>query len=253
LRRFTRQLTRISAGFALTADVAMLFLGGDLKRREMLSARLGDILSQLYLASAVLKRFEDDGRPQADLPLVEWALRDCQNRIQEAFYGVFENFPSRIAAGALRAAVFPWGRIFSPPADRLGHAVARLMLEPSQTRDRLTAGMFLLRHEDDPVGRLELAMQAAPAGEAVESRIRGGLKAGVIDGLTEEARVAAAVDKGIISAEEAAQLRHFSNLRRACVMVDDFPRDVGRRLAVPPGEPALRDEAGTAARQRTAA
>src|SRR5690606_15762527 len=125
MRTYTRQLTRLSAGFALAADAAMLFLGGDLKRKEKLSGRLGDILSQLYIASSVLKRFEDDGRPQADLPLARWVLEDCLHRIQEAFYGVFDNFPSRIVGALLRVLVFPWGRAYAPPSDRLGHAVAR--------------------------------------------------------------------------------------------------------------------------------
>jgi acyl-CoA dehydrogenase len=231
LRRYTRRLTRMAAGFALTADVAMLFLGGDLKRKEMLSGRLGDILSQLYIASTVLKRFEDDGRPQADLPLARWALEDCLYRIQEAFYGVFANFPGRVAAWKMRMIVFPWGRSYAPPADALGQKVARALLEPGQARDRLTANMFLQRQEDDAVGRLELAMQAAPAGEAVEAKVRNALKAGVVSGLTDEARVAAALDKGILSAEEAAQWRRFATLRRACIMVDDFPHDVGRQQA----------------------
>ncbi len=232
LRRHIRQLTRLAAGFAFAADVAMLFLGGDLKRKEKLSGRLGDILSQLYIASAVLKRFEDDGRPQADLPLAQWALEDCLNRIQDAFYGVFGNFPSRLAAWNMRFLVFPWGKVFNAPSDRRGHEVARLLLEPSQTRDRLTANMFLHKHDDDPVGRLELAMQAAPAGEAVEAKIRNAAKAGVISGFTEESRTASALEKGIIGPEEAAQYRRFSALRRACIMVDDFPHDVGSMQSV---------------------
>jgi len=128
----------------------------------------------------------------------------------------------------LRLLVFPWGRAYSPPSDWLGQKVARAMLEPSQTRDRLTANMFLQKSEDDPVGRLELAMQAAPAGEAVEVKVRNAQKAGEISGLTDEARVAAALDKGILTAEETAQWRRFTTLRRACIMVDDFPPDVGR-------------------------
>ena len=231
VRRYARQLTRVSAGFALAADVAMLFLGGDLKRKEKLSGRLGDILSQLYIASTILKRYEDDGRPTADLPLVEWALQDCLNRIQEAFYGVFENFPSRIAAWKMRFLVFPWGKVFSPPRDFLGHQIARLLLEPGLPRDRLTSNMFIQRHEDDPVGRLELAMQAAPAGEAVEAKIRNAVKADTVTGHTEAERIASALGKGIIGAEEAAQFRRFSALRRACIMVDDFPHDIGRMAA----------------------
>ena len=227
LRSYTRQLTRLCAGFAFAADVAMFFLGGDLKRREKLSARLGDILSQLYIASTVLKRFEDDGRPRADLPLVKWALEDCLNRIQDAFYGVFENFPSRVTGWLLRVMVFPFGKSFAPPRDYLGHQISKLMLESSPTRERVTSNVFVMRHEDDPVGRLELALLAAPAGEATEGKIRSAMKAGVITGLTEPARVASAVEKGIISAAEAAQFQRFSALRHGCIMVDDFPHDIG--------------------------
>jgi acyl-CoA dehydrogenase len=251
LRPYTRQLTRLCAGFAFSADVSMLFLGGDLKRREKLSARLGDILSQLYIASTVLKRYEDDGRPRADLPVVKWAIEDCLNRIQEAFYGVFENFPSRIIGSMLRMMVFPLGKSFTAPKDYLGHQIAKLLLEASPTRERLTSNVFVLRHEDDPVGRLELAMQAAPAGEATEAKIRSAMKAGVIAGLTEQARIAAAIDKGIISTGEAAQFQHFSALRRGCIMVDDFPYDIGRLQAV--REPASVTALGSAVSQKTAA
>ena len=251
LRSYTRQLTRLSAGFAFSADVAMLFLGGDLKRREKLSARLGDILSQLYIASTVLKRYEDDGRPRADLPLVKWAIEDCLNRIQDAFYGVFENFPSRITGWMLRMAVFPLGKSFAPPRDYVGHQIAKLLLDASPTRERLTSNVFLPRQEDDPVGRLELAMQAAPAGEATEAKIRSAMRAGVIAGLTEQARIAAAVEKGIISSSEAAQFQQFSALRRGCIMVDDFPHDIGRmQTAI---GPASVTALGSAVSQKTAA
>ncbi|HEX7954921.1 MAG TPA: acyl-CoA dehydrogenase, partial [Burkholderiales bacterium] len=143
LRTYTRQLTRLSAGFAFAADVAMLFLGGDLKRREKLSARLGDILSQLYIASTILKRYEDDARPRADLPVVKWALEDCLERIQVAFYGVFDNFPNRASGWVLRLAVFPLGRSFSAPRDELGRQIVKLLLENTPTRDRLTSNVFL--------------------------------------------------------------------------------------------------------------
>ena len=251
LRAYTRQLTRLCAGFAFSADIAMLFLGGDLKRREKLSARLGDILSQLYIASTILKRYEDDGRPRADLPLAQWALEDCLIRIQDAFYGVFENFPSRFTGWMLRVMVFPFGKSFAPPRDYLGHQIAKLLLDASPTRERVTSNVFLLRHESDPVGRLELAMQAAPAGEATEAKIRSAMKAGVIGGLTEPARIAAAVEKGIISTAEAAQFRLFSSLRHGCIMVDDFPHDIGRAQAT--REAANVTTLGSAISQKTAA
>jgi len=150
---------------------------------------------------------------------------DCLNRIQEAFYGVFGNFPSRIAAWKMRLLVsLGQGveRAQRSPWPRRG----RLLLEPSQARARLTANMFCTTTRR-PGGRLELAMQAAPAGEAVEAKIRNAAQAGVISGFTEDSRTASAVEKGIISAEEAAPIPALSALRRACIMVDDFPHDVG--------------------------
>jgi acyl-CoA dehydrogenase len=235
LRPHLRRLTRLSASFAVAADLAMLFLGGDLKRREKVSARLGDILSQLYLASCVVKRYQDDGAQQTDLPFVEWGLRDSEYRAQEAFFGLFENFPVRWAAFALRVLAFPFGRSYAPPSDRLGHRVSALMLEASPTRDRLTGGIYLNRHEADPVGRLELALDLIPAAEAVDAKVRGAVKSGVVEGLTVEARVQAAHEAGVITADEAATWARHNALRRACIMVDDFPHDFGRQ---PASEPA---------------
>ncbi|HWN30741.1 MAG TPA: acyl-CoA dehydrogenase, partial [Burkholderiales bacterium] len=149
--RYYRQLTRLSSAFALLADVAMLVLGGALKRKEKLSARLGDVLSLLYLSSAVLKRYEDEGRQRADLPLLHWSLQDALWRMQGALDGILENFPSRVMAWLLRRAVFPLGRTFSPPSDELGRQVSSLLLAPSATRDRLTAGIYVPVNEADPV------------------------------------------------------------------------------------------------------
>ena len=251
LRAYTRQITRMCAGFAFSADVAMLFLGGDLKRREKLSARLGDILGQLYIACAVLKRYEDDGRPRSDLPIARWALEDCMQRIQEAFFGVFENFPSRMAGGLMRLMVFPLGRCYSGPRDYLGHQIAKLLLEASPTRERLTSNVFVQRSESDPVGRLEIAMQSAAAGEAIEAKIRNAVKAQVISGLTDPERIAAAVEKGIITSAEAIQFNLFRTLRRDCIMVDDFPTDVGRSQQA--HESASVTAFGGGASQKTAA
>ena len=229
-----RRLTRFSAGLALASDVAMLFLGGDLKRREKISARLGDILSYLYLASCTLKRWHDDGRQQTDLPFVHWAVEDAEHRIQEAFYGLFQNFPSRPVAWLLRLLVFPYGKTFSAPDDRLGHRVSRLLMEDSPARDRLTAGMFIHRSEADAVGRLELALQRVAAAEEIESKVRAAVKSGAAEGFTAAERIAAAVRAGAITAAEADALARYNELRRACIMVDDFPPDIGRHVASEP-------------------
>jgi acyl-CoA dehydrogenase len=228
---YYRQLSRLSAALAFSADVAMLVLGGSLKRREKLSARLGDVLSQLYLASATLKRYEDDGRPEADLPLVHWGLQDCLHRAEEAFAGLVENFPSRPMAWLIRLAAFPLGRGLRAPDDRLGGEVARLLSEPSAARDRLTRGMFIRRDEADPVGRLEVALDLVVPAEAVEAKLRAAAKAGVLHGRTNDERRASALSQGIITADEAALLDRFKRVQRDCIMVDDFPRDIGRNVA----------------------
>src|SRR5690606_34307904 len=124
------------------------------KRRERISARLGDVLSQMYLASAVLKRFEDEGRQAADAPMAHWALQDALRRVQEAFDGVLDNLPSRSVGCALRRLLFPWGSLQHAPADLLGQQVARLLVEPGAARDRLTACCHLPATTDEPVGAL---------------------------------------------------------------------------------------------------
>jgi acyl-CoA dehydrogenase len=141
--RYYKQLTRFSASFALSADMAMAVLGGSLKRREKISARLGDVLSMLYLCSATLKRFEDDGHPAEDLPLLHWAMQDALYKAQQALDGVIHNFPNAPARWVLSALVFPTGLRLSPPSDRLGHEVAALLMQPGAARDRLTDGMYL--------------------------------------------------------------------------------------------------------------
>jgi len=152
-RRYYQSLTRYAASFAFAADIAMLVLGGTLKRREKLSARLGDVLSQLYLCSATLKKFEDDGRPQEDEPLLHWAVQDSLFRLQTAFDGVMQNFPNRFFALLLRGLIFPLGQCRRPPSDELGHRVAKLMLEPGPSRDRLTDGILHQARSEEECGR----------------------------------------------------------------------------------------------------
>ena len=225
---YYRQLTRFSAAFALVADISMLALGGALKRKEKLSARLGDMLSLLYLCSATLKRFEDDGRPTADLPLLHWSIQDALYHLQQAFAGLLDNFPNRIAAWTLRLLVFPLGKPYSPPADDLGHKVATLLLEPGEARDRLTAGIYVPTSVDEPLGVLEQALQCAVVCEMAEAKVRAAVKAGLISAQGDE-KIAAALQQGIITAVEAESLQQMKSLRRRVIMVDDFPADFGKQ------------------------
>ncbi|MEO7404036.1 MAG: acyl-CoA dehydrogenase, partial [Burkholderiales bacterium] len=232
-RRYYQQLTRFSSAFAFLADVSMVVLGGGLKRREKLSARLGDILSLLYLASCTLKRYEDEGRQAADAPLMHWAIWDAMFQAQNAFEGVMSNYPSRIVAWLLRRVIFPLGRPYVVPSDQLGHEVAKLLIAPSATRDRLTAGSYLPSGTSDIMGKLEAALTATVEAEVIEARIRTAQKEKRIRGTDLESLQQGAVTGGVITADEKAKLDLSHHLRDEVVRVDDFPQDFGlsERLA----------------------
>jgi acyl-CoA dehydrogenase len=228
VRRYFQQITRLSAAFALMADVAMLLLGGTLKRRERLSARLGDILSNLYLACAALKRYEDSGRPQDDLPLLHWSVQDALNRVEVAFYGLFANVPGRVMAWGMKWLLFPYGRQFPPPSDALGHQVVGLLLEPSPARARLTAGVFMPHDENEPIASVESALHAVIAAEPIGARVWSALEQGVITGYFPDEILEDALSKGVITPDEKAAVERAQMLRRKVIMVDDFPQDLGR-------------------------
>ena len=231
-RRYYQQITRFSAALALLSDVSMGVLGGALKRKEKLSARLGDVLSFLYLCSATLKRYEADGRQAADAPLMHWAIWDALFKAQGALEGVISNFPNRLIAAALRRLVFPLGRPYQVPADDLGHEVAKLLLEPSATRDRLTADMYLGRPGDEGVGLLERALVATLASEPIEARIKVAAKDGRLDGRLPpgagvEVLVARAVAAGVIDAADGEAVIKARDLTTRVIRVDDFAQDLG--------------------------
>jgi len=227
-RRYYRHLTRFSVCLAFVSDVAMLVLGGTLKRREKLSARLGDVLSMLYLASATLKRYEDEGRRRDDLPLLHWAMQDALFRIQTALEGVIANFPSRGMARCLARIVFPLGRRFGAPSDKLGHEAATLLIAPSETRDRLTAGMHIPDNETEALGAIEAALDAAAACEPIEQKIRGAVKNSLLSAERPEHLADAALEAQVITAGDHAMLTRAHALRDEVIRVDHFPQDFGR-------------------------
>jgi acyl-CoA dehydrogenase len=237
-RRYYQQLTRFSAALAFLADVSMGTLGGALKRKEKLSARLGDVLSLMYLCSATLKRFEMEGRQAADAPLMHWAIWDAMFKAQNAFEGVISNFPNRLIASVLRRVVFPLGRPYVVPSDRIGHDVASLLIEPSAARDRLTAGIHIGTKDDDPVGLIERALAATVVAEPVEAKLRKAIREDRLDGkLPPGAGIDVLADRalaaGLISDDEAHALRSQRELVARVIRVDDFDKDLGASLLQP--------------------
>jgi len=202
---------------------------------ECLSARLGDILSMLYLCSATLKRFEDDGRPAADLPLLHWSMQDALYRLQQAFDEFLTNFPGHIALiWALKALVFPLGKRCKPPTDVLAHEVARLMMEPGAVRDRLTSGIFVPTADGEPMADLEHALQCVIQCSAIEAKLREAVKQHKITDHG-DGQIAQALQLNIISAEEAGLLNKLKDLRGRVVKVDDFPPDFGHETRTDTG------------------
>lgn len=228
-RPYCQQLTRMSSAFALVADVAMLILGGSLKRRERLSARLGDILSQLYLASTALKHFQSQGTPEADIPLMRWVCEDALFKIQTSFEEFFENFPNKSASFVLRQWIFPLGRSYQPPSDSLMKQVAELLLTPSIARDRLTAGIYLTKNDSEQIGRIDIALETIIAAEEVENRVKAAIRGGLLRAAQGGVALAAAVKEGIIREEDARLIDAANEARRNVIKVDDFAPDYWRR------------------------
>jgi len=221
-RRYYQHINRYSASFALITDAAMLTLGGALKRRELISARLGDVLSYLYLASMVLKHYQDQGSPPEDLPLVEWACRNLLYKTQEQLHGLMRNFPSRWVAVLLRIAIFPRGRTYSAPSDELGQTIVELLINPTPTRERLAAGAYTTPEPGNPLGLLQQALVLAEEVKPIERRVFDARRAGEIKHDDTPGQIDEAEAKGIVTAEEADTLRAFDRKVLELTGVDDF-------------------------------
>jgi acyl-CoA dehydrogenase len=228
-RRFYQQINRFSASFALAADAAMLTMGGELKRKELLSARLGDVLSYLYLASMVLKHYRDQGEPAADLPLVEWSCRTLLYKTQEQLHGLLRNLPNRFVAALLRLAIFPRGRTYSAPSDALGQEITELVINPTDTRKRLADCAYTTVEPGNPIGLLQEALEMAEAVKPLERRVFDAKKTGQIEREDTPGQIDEAERKGIISPDEARAIRAFDARVMDLTGVDDFaPDDLAR-------------------------
>jgi acyl-CoA dehydrogenase len=220
--RYFRQLTRLSAAFSFTSDLVLVLLGGRFKFKEKLSGRLADALIHLYMGSAVLKRFEDDGRPEEDLPFLTWAMDDSLYHIQESLRGVLSNFPIPGIGRLVKWIVFPWGLPYAPPSDRTGKDVAHLLLTENESRDRLIEGVYL-SDQEDASGQVQTAFHLVLTATRAESAISNALNEPVTFE-NYEALVQKAVESGVITEEQATTVRLAQEAARAVIEVDEFTR-----------------------------
>lgn len=220
--RYFQLIHRYSSNLAFLADFSMIILGSKLKRKEKLSARLGDILSYLYLISAVLKRYHQDGEPLSDRPLVDWSCQHLFHECEVAIQGVIENFPVRWGRALLKILLQPFGHQRPKPSDKLGHQLAMLMTEPSEARQRLSRLTFCEPIDNCAIGRLEEAFNKICAAEELEKRVLKAVKSKKIHAIGALEQVEEAVSLGLLNEEEAFQLRDATLARQEAIAVDDF-------------------------------
>ncbi|HEY8009666.1 MAG TPA: acyl-CoA dehydrogenase domain-containing protein, partial [Rudaea sp.] len=228
--RYYQHLSRFSAAFELSSDIAMGTLGGSLKRREKISGRLADALANLYLASAALKRYHDEAKTTANYNLVCWSVELCLYRLQEALRGVIENLPTRTAAFILRLAIFPLGARFRPPSDKLGARVARDILEDREARINLTEDIFVPPPTEVGLGALEAALDKAVRAIPIETKLRDAVRAGQLDRAPGYMLDEKGLEAGVITQAEYDLLQEAEAARNEVIAVDAFDPETFKNL-----------------------
>lgn len=225
---YYKKLSWASASFAITADLAMALLGGDLKRKESLTGRFADVFSWLYLGNAILRRFEAEGRQKEDVPFLHASMQRCLAELQKGFDGIYRNFDHKLAGPLFKGPIAFWSRlnpIGTGMTDRAGARVAEALLRPGAQRDRLTSGMYIPTATDETLGQLEHALELCTVADAIERRIRDAVKKKRLARKAPTALLQDAVQLGVITADERELLGRADIARAAAVAVDDFTLD----------------------------
>lgn len=226
-KEYYQHMTRLSRALAISADVAMLTLGGELKRKEMISARLGDGLSYLFMGSAVLKKYEDDGRQQSDLDYVHYAMNHCLHHAAQSLQEAYSNFPSKVAGKFLNFLVFPLGNRFKKASDDNAVAIANSLMTPGAHRDRLTHLCYVGKDNDDPVGLMENAFMAMYKVRGHERKVIQGIREGKIDKKAPlNVRLEQALEHKILNKVEVDEILSADKLRYMAIQVDHFSHDL---------------------------
>jgi acyl-CoA dehydrogenase len=224
--RYYQHIARFSVAFALLADYALLTLGGALKRKERISGRFADALSNLYLCSCVLKHYKEQGELEADKPLMDWACQHTLFQTQQALAALLTKLPFAPVVCVLKLLVFPLGKLLSEPNDKLEQQIARILLTDSATRDRLTHGIYINEKQSDATGRIEVAFKAVLNAAVVETKLHDAQKQKQLPkGISQELLIEAALAKKIITSEEAKTLKIAETARAAAIAVDDFSNE----------------------------
>jgi acyl-CoA dehydrogenase len=233
-KQYFRHINRLSAAYATVADMTLMLLGDSVKRKERISALLGDILSYLYLASCSLRHFNAQHEPKEDLPLMHWACQQMLYQAEESMERLLQNFPNPVMGAMLRLVAFPLGRQFHAPSHKLEHQMLKAVLMPGAVRDRLTQGIYLPSHEAEPLAVMEQCMEAVIAAEALEGKIRLGKKEGRLTADTPASLMQEALEKGLIKPEDVQMLKRADALRKQVIQVDDFDLDFGKASGLMP-------------------
>lgn len=222
-RYYLRQITRFSTALALVSDVAMMVLGGELKRKERLSARLGDVLSYLYMASAVLKFYHDNDESADEKIFADCALRCCLSRAQSALYAFLNNFKPRSLGWLLKRTIFLWGAPMGEPSDDDCGAILDAMLDDSEFRKRLLHNSYRSSDPDDPVNQLLEAFTLVKATESAYNKFKAARRAGKLKmGPDMEDQLESAINIGVITSDEADAITRMQALQHAVIQVDAF-------------------------------
>ncbi|KHT52783.1 acyl-CoA dehydrogenase [Vibrio sinaloensis] len=223
---YYKEMTRLSRALAVSADIAMATLGGDLKRKEMISARLGDVLAYLYMASAALKKYEDEGRQQQDLDYVHYAMQHCLFHAAQSLQEAFTNYPQKAVGRLLKGLIFPLGNHYQKPSDNLTVKLAESLMTPGAHRDRLTHLCYIGSDENDSVGLMENAFLAMYGVKSLERKLMRAAKEGKVarKGLLKD-RLAQALEANVLTQEEVDQIVEADKLRYKAIQVDHFSHD----------------------------
>ena len=240
---YYRKMAWASASFAFFADLAMGSLGGMLKRKEKITGRFADILSWMYLGTAVLTRFEKEGRKPEQEPFLHWSMQYAFAKMQEGFEGLFENLKVPGLTWLLRGVVAPWSRFnrfSSMPSDELGGQIAQAIQEKDGAREWLTKDLYVPEDPSQPLGELEHAFRLNREAYHVGQKIKDAIRDGQLPKKRPHLLLAEARDEGIITEEEFELVHRADEARERYIQVDEFELDEYRQYRMFPGDPTER-------------